>query len=478
MLVEFAHPIFLFNCYHPSSRCWNSSFDDAVKYMNDLLNEKYNCMKKVSATFAFALLGQLSFGQTVYIDDTTPYFEEQVTVVDTAKYQSILDKQLPIINDSCDAIYLKEKNKFDILERLGKNRPTKTKDVDEIEVLKEFVLSKAEQINYGHAQNSGSYLSLVVGKKYSDKILKGLEKGKIDPNIYGYFDDELWNREKTLKQLARAKDLYANQFKNSLEKPLKQITIKKDNPYYRPSILNNERKLDEVDRNHQMQGWEWVDTLDFETKNQHYPAEVSYRYYDSKPEYRIRREVAEEDWLAFDDNGNLIRVLFLSRNKLFYYENLQLELLHSIFVKDFLDNKYDINNASAKTKRIVKSRLGITEDKTSKKLYDKAISDGYKSIATKNKKLGVSSYVTLLKAMENSSDEQADKYIEQLESDHAGDFNNIYEVKRVGDKSFTISYFNNNLKPTFLIQLDFENNGPYEYKTKYKILPVQELQIK
>ena len=37
-IPKIEHTIFLFNCYHPSSRDWYSCFDDAAKYMKELLN--------------------------------------------------------------------------------------------------------------------------------------------------------------------------------------------------------------------------------------------------------------------------------------------------------------------------------------------------------------------------------------------------------------------------------------------------------
>ena len=37
-IPKIEHTIFLFNCYHPSSPDWYSCFDDAAKYMKELLN--------------------------------------------------------------------------------------------------------------------------------------------------------------------------------------------------------------------------------------------------------------------------------------------------------------------------------------------------------------------------------------------------------------------------------------------------------
>ena len=92
-------------------------------------------------------------------------------------------------------------------------------------------------------------------------------------------------------------------------------------------------------------GWEWTKSDKVIEKVEHYPVKKKYLYYESHPEYTLSKDYR----MLFDKDGKLIRIIS-PREDMFCFAVQE----KHIYKDAYLNNEYNIQNASPKVKHHIK----------------------------------------------------------------------------------------------------------------------------
>ena len=228
-----------------------------------------------------------------------------------------------------------------------------------------------------------------------------------------------------------------------------------------------------IDKKAQTSGWEWVENEDnYSTETLYYPNEISFRTYPSHSELRIANNC------AFDNDGNLVRVLSFTKDGQFekdidaFESKLSniLELL--IIVKDYKDNKYGIKDAGADVRNAVENLIGISNtfakaEEKRLKPYMTQLENALKSGDVRKYNQLRDKYAVIIygpKPNDPNNNAKAKNFVNQCKADHAKDKIRLWKIERVSDKDFNMYFIDAANSTIRTLAVSFENDGPYKIK--------------
>ena len=255
------------------------------------------------------------------------------------------------------------------------------------------------------------------------------------------------------------------------------------NGYFNMSSLNTVK----CHYNRQIAGWEWAAHEQYEQKEEHYPVSLHYRYYPSHPEYRFCGESRNE---VYNAQGGLVRITDINGGYLYFGENrkdLKKEILEQLCKRDFLANKYDINNAKPETKTALCIRFGQTngvdvrfanamkkaQQARDEKVAARSIEAYNRAVQKQDEALRV-----LMEYVSKEREPQALKYINQLETDHKDDFQYLYKIERIDDVTLKITWLNSNKECGCIAKVTWKNDGPFKAQHEVEVLPNEAIAIR
>jgi hypothetical protein len=137
------------------------------------------------------------------------------------------------------------------------------------------------------------------------------------------------------------------------------------------------------------EGWEWIDREESEDVFEAYPLRLSYNKYKSHPQYRV---IGNE---IYNGKGQLVRVVnIFDSNQRPISQRVTDELLRQTYINDYKTNKYNFKKENQKAQNYVKQELKLI--KSSRFYWSKE---------------GVG-------------------YLQQLNLDHADDFDILLKIER------------------------------------------------
>lgn len=147
------------------------------------------------------------------------------------------------------------------------------------------------------------------------------------------------------------------------------------------------------------EGWEWIDKEESEDVFEAYPLCLSYNKYKSHPLYRV---IGDE---IFNGKGQLVRVVdIFNSDQLSISQRVTDELLRQTYINDYKTNKYNFKKENQNAQNYVKQELKLIT--TSRFYWSKE---------------GV-------------------RYLQQLNLDHADDFDILLKIERLNDTSFKLIF--------------------------------------
>lgn len=294
--------------------------------------------------------------------------------------------------------------------------------------------------------------------------------------------------------------------------PKKEIQTHKrvPNPECRDNYFNGQIRPDSYDsdseyRQHkwdkaqQSKGWEWADIDKMESKSISYPEKLSWFEHPNHPEYRFKWRYDYTGLLnAYNESGQLVRVGNILNG--WILNDMQKKVMTAICKRDFLANKYDINNAGENTLNALCSRLGVEKTDKQKKTeaaMGKGLSDAvakgeaarlekkqavtkkeYEKAAKKERDAVNAGAVSMLSALALALDEKADNYIAQLKSDHSNDLKYLYKIERIDNTTFKVYYLNDKFECGCIALMKWYNKAPYDAEYEIELLPCETITIR
>lgn len=347
-----------------------------------------------------------------------------------------------------------------------------------------------------------------------DSLLAQIDKFVPQPNVNRYY----WRKEDYPRIVKEMEDYeirtkgytLGGKPKRIDELPKKSIQIPKPNPECRDNYFNgqfrpnphdpdNEYRRHKWDKAQQSKGWEWVNIDSMEDKSISYPEKLSWIEHPNHPEYRFKWRYDYTGLLnAYNESGQLVRVGNILNG--WILNDMQKKVMTAICKRDFLANKYDINNAGENTLNALRSRLGVkktdkalkAEAETAKGLAD-AVAKGEAARLEKNQAVTKKEYekaakkerdavnagaVYALSALASALDEKADNYIKQLESDHSNDMKYLYKIERIDNTTFKVYYLNDKFECGCIALMKWYNKEVYDAEFEIELLPCEAITIR
>lgn len=215
-----------------------------------------------------------------------------------------------------------------------------------------------------------------------------------------------------------------------------------------------------------------------------YPFTATYRRYYSHPQYCIINDI------AYDKNGELIRVLDMNSNKYGFYsgfnpifiattENCFDRLKKAICAKEFRNNAYNIKSADSKTLHYVKVAAGL-EKLTDSEIQEnkrraKELANGIMGSLTGGilgnsgglRNPSAKSALNYLLDTEGDGSyysAQGKQWVEQVMEDWKEYFedNYPYQFERIDDRTIKVTYCDINYRPTIELTHTYYNTKPFQ----------------
>lgn len=300
------------------------------------------------------------------------------------------------------------------------------------------------------------------------KIEREINEGKINKNVVAVIPQciEIIERDKSerqdyIKRLIEKPEIAWN----GTQLPTKTVKVKRNNPYYNmfiPETRNFSKK--------NMEGWEWamVAKNKLQLVEKEYPNRVKYYVSNEHPEYGIYENC------VYDTNGKLLRAIDYKYN----VRGIRDSILKQVLIMDYKNNKYNINKEPAKTQTYIKEYLGlINKELTAKEKKNvdnlaKAWVSELKSTSYRQKEQARRRQKAALLEMflSSSDDDKGYAYIQQLKNDHKNDFNYCYEMERIDNTSFRLTFMNEEGQSTYSVKVAFLQDGLFNSKIKATVL--------
>jgi len=395
------------------------------------------------------------------------------TVIDTLKAEKKFEEIKPILLKQYQEEVMKQQRCSKLSEMKGK-KVKEDADIAMLSIAYEYYLKKYP--------NERKYKKLNYFSKYpferEEVYDNNVKKGKITENVARYLS--CYNRY-LIDSLQQEKEKIDKGWSECIESdklPYKEITVSMPNSLYRGYRYLNQDFLDDLDVSHQKMEWEFLDTGKSEYRSESYPKEVGYWVYDAAPNYRV---ICHENGIkeVYDERGQLVYVSELTREK---NKSELKDPCRLVYLKDYTNNKYDIKSQPKETQEYIKLRLcsangyedAVNEARAA--ILGSAIAGAFATILSP-----VDAYKVRNKAKEQvlakipRRDQIGERYIEQLEKDHADEFEYVYTIERLTNVRFQVVYLNKlTLKPSHCALITYKTGDkPYTktFSTKLRDMP-------
>ena len=413
------------------------------------------------------------------INNDSLWIAVDAVVIDTAKIElkvAEVDKQKRI---KADSVMQVQREKYDV-------------ELAEIKALMEYEKSKKKVEDpklYDRLKNYKWKHQSSMPSEYTEsifnkgKVPKGMTASYLQPD----YDEILKKKDEISDPYQPA--MWRDAYRSERLYPRKTIKRKVRNPYCADNYLNgyfHESDFANKDFSYynMVRGWEWVDKEEYESKSEHYPAELSYRFYASHPEYRVMQNE------VYDAQGSLVGMTQVVAQGPYdggFWRSFEKDIRQQLYKRDFLANKYDINKSTPETLTALRIKLGIiknTDDARMEKWKKMAIeARDEKAAATTvaaynraEKKLYEA--VMMMASLDKTSNPQAKKYLEQLEADHVDDFKYLYKIERLDDLSFKFYWLNSNKECGCIAKVTWKGDGAYKVQYDVELLPNEVVTIR
>ena len=185
------------------------------------------------------------------------------------------------------------------------------------------------------------------------------------------------------------------------------------------------------------EGWEWIDREESEDVFEAYPLRLSYNKYKSHPQYRV---IGNE---VYNGKGQLVRVVnIFDSNQRPISQRVTDELLRQTYINDYKANKYNIRKEKQNVQNYVKQELKLI--KSSRFYWSKE---------------GVG-------------------YLQQLNLDHADDFDILLKIERLNDTSFKLIFGDVKGISVSTWKVAYLSNGQYKSKIIATRLPLEKIKVR
>lgn len=377
-------------------------------------------------------------------------------------------------------------------------------------------------------------MKYLPNEKDREKVFKDLEKGKISkklknilktsiPNSRAYYEAAKKDAEDIRRDwkeffISRGKDVPSmiyNTYVDTVSNPffydnVYKAYMKGNKSYgnYSDGYISDvggllgEARINVLAR--QYKGWEWYraernESDNYEQVSESYPHSITYRRFKSHPEYRII------NGMAFDKDGNLLRVMSLDGNDDFgswaiptpdyniWHQNFNQHaddrIGRQIAVSAYLANDYDIQSKGNKVNHYIKTQLGLESltkaeqarsDRNAKTLANAIVGsvrdemrygrNTRKGRAAQNRHAAAAFGALVGGAGDHYSSEGA-AWLKQIFDDYWKYFNDRfpYSFERIDDTTIKTVYVDENLDPAFEIIYSYVQTGPYAVKQNIKV---------
>lgn len=390
--------------------------------------------------------------QARYLNPNQKTFDTIVTVVDTVRANEIFQTIKPSILREIDSL---QANKSICLNLLMSNK-NKAETSSEKEILLYADAECSNFLFYGDAMRA---------------YKKDLQKNKLTPKVktcLTHYNDYLKDRILFLNISLE------NNWLSFLDNPpTKQITVQELNPNFRGLHYDDYWKLNKIEETRMTQGYEFLLTKEGEHKKQSYPIEISYLQYPELPNCIVIDNNSKE---IYNKRGELLYVALLKRqsNTELYHNLVSEEIKRLVYLKDYQKNKYNIKFAGLKTQDYLTLWITRTQGfyrsrRELSELNDKyySISDGPMGmcITAENK----ARRQEIRSKSQRYEDDRGERFLKQLESDHAEEFGYIYAIERISDKQFLVVYINKKtLQPSISAIVTF-TTGAKPYTSDFSV---------
>lgn len=183
--------------------------------------------------------------------------------------------------------------------------------------------------------------------------------------------------------------------------------------------------------------WEWIDREESEDVFEAYPLRLSYNKYKSHPQYRV---IGNE---VYNGKGQLVRVVnIFDSNQRPISQRVTDELLRQTYINDYKANKYNIRKENQNVQNYVKQELKLI--KSSRFYWSKE---------------GVG-------------------YLQQLNLDHADDFDILLKIERLNDTSFKLIFGDVKGNSVSTWKVAYLSNGQYKSKIIATRLPLEKIKVR
>lgn len=196
------------------------------------------------------------------------------------------------------------------------------------------------------------------------------------------------------------------------------------------------------------EGWEWIDNEKAEDVFETYPFRMDYKKYFSHPQYRVvdkYYDLNEPNLInvVYNSDGKLVRVInIFDSNQRSISPRVTDELLRLTYINDYKTNKYNFKKENQNAQNYVKQKLKLI---TSSRFYWS--------------KEGVG-------------------YIQQLELDHADDFDILLKIERLNDTSFKLIFGDVKGNSVSTWKVAYLPNGQYKSKIIATRLPLEKITVR
>ena len=185
------------------------------------------------------------------------------------------------------------------------------------------------------------------------------------------------------------------------------------------------------------EGWEWIGKEESEDVFEAYPLRLSYNKYKSHPQYRV---IAEE---VYNEKGQLVRVVdIFDYNRRPISQRVTDELLRQTYINDYKTNKYNFKKENQNAQNYVKQELKLIT--TSRFYWSKE---------------GV-------------------RYLQQLNLDHADDFDILLKIERLNDTSFKLIFGDVKGNSVSTWKVAYLPSGQYKSKIIATRLPLEKIKVR
>lgn len=195
------------------------------------------------------------------------------------------------------------------------------------------------------------------------------------------------------------------------------------------------------------EGWEWIDNDKAEDVFETYPLRMDYKKYSSHPQYRVvdkYYDLKEPNLInvVYNSDGKLVRVInIFDSDQRSISQRVTDELLRQTYINDYKTNKYNFKKENQNAQNCVKQELKLIT--TSRFYWSKE---------------GV-------------------RYLQQLNLDHADDFDILLKIERLNDTSFKLIFGDVKGNSVSTWKVAYLPNGQFKAKMIVTRLPLEKIKV-